>query len=684
MDTLTSGEGRLIAAAAVGETCNLHDLPVAERGIRNAVLRDLCLQRHGWSVDPVGIVVTGAHFPETLALCDLDLAFGLSCLGCFFAGDLDIRGSRLRHLNLSGCEVAGALRMSGATVAGDLCLDRGRDGGADAPPFRVHGAADFEACRVGGLFNAEGARFLDDGERCLYARNIEVGRGVFLRDGFEAAGRVDFAVSRIGRQFVCDGGRFRYPDGDALVVFNTEIGQDVFLSEGFEAVGAVNFHSAKVGGQFSCEGGRFAATGDRCLWLERIAITGDAVFRDAPLTQTDRVPRPFLAEGTLHLRGAYLRGDLCCQSGTFHGFTLENGVVEGALIWEPGLVLGIIDLNHARVGVLDDRYAIPLKPIRRNFLVRWRDARLMDWFGYAAQDMRTDRYQLAGLTYGSLRQDLGKRGLELAQWLIRADAGHYHPQPYEQMVRVLKAQGYEETARDVAIAKQVARRRELLYNLLRNSPSDFSMSWLRWILKVVFAFARQVSEYFLLDFPFRYGYRPWYAVFHSILWIAAGTLLFGRAYQAGAMVPASDDLLPIVVQQHQACACRVVLNAMTPEEKAKAPEIVDYCSDPQRIGSQQAFPALEKRWRDLPKKSGARECDLCRQVPAGYAAFNPLLYTLDVFLPIVSLNQEIFWLPDRDAPGGSYYWTLQSALIFVGWYLSTLFVSAFTGLIKTE
>lgn len=75
---------------------------------------------------------------------------------------------------------------------------------------------------------------------------------------------------------------------------------------------------------------------------------------------------------------------------------------------------------------------------------------------------------------------------------------------------------------------------------------------------------------------------------------------------------------------------------------------------------------------------------------------NPLLYSLDVFVPFVNLHQEHYWWPDETASGsialigsrisvsGStirvYLW-LQ---IIAGWLLTAIFIAGVTGLVRNE
>jgi hypothetical protein len=84
--------------------------------------------------------------------------------------------------------------------------------------------------------------------------------------------------------------------------------------------------------------------------------------------------------------------------------------------------------------------------------------------------------------------------------------------------------------------------------------------------------------------------------------------------------------------------------------------------------------------------------------PAGdpTAGLHPLLYSLDVFLPLVNLHQEHYWWPDESASGeyrllgrditirGSilrYYLWLQ---IIAGWLLSAIFIAGVTGLMHND
>jgi hypothetical protein len=79
-----------------------------------------------------------------------------------------------------------------------------------------------------------------------------------------------------------------------------------------------------------------------------------------------------------------------------------------------------------------------------------------------------------------------------------------------------------------------------------------------------------------------------------------------------------------------------------------------------------------------------------------YERLNPLLYSLDVFLPFVNLHQEHYWWPDADArgeyvilkrkirlAGGTLRIYLWSQII-AGWLLSAIFIAGITGLLRND
>lgn len=61
-----------------------------------------------------------------------------------------------------------------------------------------------------------------------------------------------------------------------------------------------------------------------------------------------------------------------------------------------------------------------------------------------------------------------------------------------------------------------------------------------------------------------------------------------------------------------------------------------------------------------------------------------MIYSLDTLVPIASLQQQEFWIPDEikayGAPARVYLWDH----ILAGWALSLLAVAGFSGLVRSD
>ncbi len=87
-------------------------------------------------------------------------------------------------------------------------------------------------------------------------------------------------------------------------------------------------------------------------------------------------------------------------------------------------------------------------------------------------------------------------------------------------------------------------------------------------------------------------------------------------------------------------------------------------------------------WYGCAGALSQKGCYLVSDKGQGYPSFNPLIYSIDLLLPIVDLDQQDAWIPDEDkAPWARWYMWLH---ITLGWFFSLLAVAGFTGLIKPE
>ncbi len=320
-------------------------------------------------------------------------------------------------------------------------------------------------------------------------------------------------------------------------------------------------------------------------------------------------------------RGAKIGGQLGCSGGHFLGYPLaisiESAKIEEAFFWRHVKDLwGIVDLTNANVGCLvDDPDSWPSK----------------------------GKLRLAGFTYGSFESNTSTDYYDRLDWLERQYKPHltddFRPQPFEQLVKVLRATGREVEATKIAIKKLHFQRdsdffrRNRKINALNQKIRITSNIFHRAILINALKQERKMSLLnvtllFVASFNWftctlfwafaGYGYRPARCIFWSALMIAIGGFVFSDLYESGNIV-------------------YVMQNSMS-----------DYS------GHEATVPI-----------------------------FYPMAYAADTFIPIIDLRQASNWVlidgkgePIR--PFLFFYW----CYIFLGWVFAAIFGASVTGLVR--
>ncbi len=640
-----------------------------DRTIRAEFLNRLLLQNpDGWTLHPHGIRLLGARITGVVNLAFAQIPSPLLFVDCRFDAVPSLDDATLPVLMFRGCHLPG-LSAQRTTIKGNVFLDQG---------FTATGAVEFMSATIGGELTCEGGTFNNPEGDALTAQGAAIKGGVFLKGGFTATGAVGFNGATIGSQLICENGTFNNPEGNAINAQGASIEGGVFLTDGSTATGTVNFNGAAIGGQLSCEDSTLNNPEDFALTAQGAIIKGGVFLRgcfiatgmvdfmgatiSGQLTCKDGtfnnpegdainaqgasiegdvfLTDGFTATGTVDFNGSTISGQLFCKDGTFNnpegdainaqgasiegdvfltgGFTatgavkfngativgqldcnngtfanekgfafdMESATVQSTFVWKPSKPpVGLIDLSHAHVKVLDDN------------LARWpMDGRLI----------------LDGFVYGELSPVAEhKAGLRLA-W-IRGQFNPndtFTPRPYEQLIKVLRAMGHDRDAREVAVGKQED---------LRNSNT---LSWRAW------------SWNWLLGKLVGHGYRPWRALGWAGGFILLGTVLFGWADSQQVMRPSKE---------------RITM------------------SDNYRIGLNQDHAII---WW-----------------PPDYPEFNAFVYSADVFLPIVDLHQEAYWLPTR--VDGNAVWSRRYEIflwffIAAGWVITTIGVVGLTGIVKKD
>lgn len=253
-----------------------------------------------------------------------------------------------------------------------------------------------------------------------------------------------------------------------------------------------------------------------------------------------------------------------------------------------------------------------------------------------AQPSQTPPIVLTGFTYTHLFGST--RAKNRLPWLAAGSysKGQFTPQPYTQLAKVLREMGHDREARIVLMDRErrLAQQldRELSIELAAaksGNGSDIGMAWLR--LK-----GTQIWHFIMGNIA-GFGYAPHFALFWAIGAVLVGMALYFIAYKSGAMVPNSAIIL------------------------TSADWTLAYTADPLR-------PAWH--WAG--------------QSADHYETFYALLYSLDVFLPVVDLGQHSAWTQSTVTWLGLvmryFTWVLQGA----GYLITGLGLATITGWIQKD
>ena len=729
--SLTSAENLLVAAAARGETLDLRNKDTAtgdvipgdprndpangatwdaSRTISANVIYLLSVSPPGdWQVHPKGVRLQGARIDGPLDFEGAKLVHSIYLIDCFMGEIISLEDAEARTLYFAGSHVPGIaadrliangrvflgagftskgmVRFLGANIRGNFDCSGGAFEnindvalGADMlsangnillkKGFTAKGEVRLVGAKIGGVFDCIGAKFENPGGVALQADSIITRGSVFLSKGFAANGEVRLLNAQIGGALQCNDATFDNPGGEALVADGLVTQGAVILRKGFSAKGEVRFSGAKIGGQFGCVSARFCNPTAVALRLDGL-VTGNSVFLD----------NEFCAEGQVRLVGASIGGDLSCVGGgkfeNLNGVALhiDQALIKGSVYFRKGFVAkGGVQLIGANIGgnlecdgaVVENLGGIALNAtnlvvkgdvlLRRQFTAKgtvrfnganiggdlscehacfsnkgniaftieraairgslfWKGIALLEGgadFMHARVGQLTDEkaswptlgnLHLDGFEYDALAPHVTTDAKDRMEWLRLQyrSKGTFFPQPYEQLIRVLRRMGHEKEAREIAIAKMEDLRRS-------GTLGRWARFW-NWLLGVTIG----------------HGYKTGYAVGYMLVMIVIGTVVFATADQCHAIVPAKESIYL--------------------DER--------YTSDP--------------TW-----------------LPDNYPSFQAIVYSADVFLPVVDLHQEEYWGPNENSDFGWFVRIYVWIHIGFGWILTTILVVGFTGIVRQD
>lgn len=498
----------------------------------------------------------------------------------------DIRAGFLRFLALGGDSTSlvpeSGLKVQGAYIDGAVNLD-------SVSMVRPLWLMD---CTIPGALSfsdTEIKAFSLDGSfvTAIQGDRVSIGGSLLLRRS--VVGVASFAGARVGADIDCRGAQFQGAgsgDTGALRLTRIQVGGNIYLSEGFESKGEVQLNNAAVQGNIDCRGGTF--------------------------TLPD--------EGLAVIRGP--------DAVSENAISLANAVVQGALILasinrqdQPSAVInGSLDLTDAYVRLLADN------PV--------------SWPPRHSSGLR-NVIHLDGFTYERFAGPTPVDAAILMAWLRRQPPSHlgsdFKPQPFEQVIKVLRNMGHPEEARKLAIKREGFLTRRRFANWWRG-PSEILVA------------------------------------LSALLWAITGGLLIGHGYRP-------MRVLFIMAAVGLSCGFYFKLAADQGAFAPRDPNVILY------DGFKDCRPEAGGNWTACTDKVGKKFAE--------FPQFNPWVYSFDVLLPLVDLQQEKAWAPMQQEVAisvGGYSlnvppWGINALVLeelVFGWVASLLAVAAFSGLVKTD
>ncbi len=656
--TLNAQEKRLLADAVAGNYCEISQTRpenAIKSGkdanvIRATFIRWLALG--GDDEHPLhahGIKLRGAWIKGILDLHGTVIASDLVLVNCHIADAPNFRGMNLNgSLIFSGSQLPKGLNADRAKIAGSVFLRA-----TEQHRFESHGAIRLLGVTIGSNLSCNGAQLMAfEGQDALNSDRAEIAGSVFLRSTeqhrFESHGAIRFLAATIGGSLDCNGAQLMAFEGQgALNAGRAEIAGSVFLQSTeqhrFQSHGEIRLLGVTIGGDLSCNGAQLMAFEGQDTFNADGAEIAGGVFLQS--TEQHR----FESHGEIRLLGTTIGGDLSCNGAQLMAFEgqdalcaqgaviagnvfLRNGFrAEGVLSFISMLLDGVfqvertapilIDLSHAQISFLESQPS------------SWGEG-----------------LQLDGLIYDGFRESSWS-GKDYLDWLKKQDVKDYgskenpqtfKPQPWQQLISVLRKMGHDDIASDIAIAFQ--QRRYEIGKVAGFVPRFFHQVF-GWLVG--------------------YGYKPLRLLWGMLgVWLFSATMYFCAGYH-GIFTP-SDPLVFQNSAYEQACR--------------------SYNLD-----------GTERVINNADKNGNTHNWYTCGALVGEYTTFSPIAYSLDVILPLVDLGQEKAWgvyIATPKANGihelfghGSFNHAARFLVwceILFGWIASLMLVAVLTGLTERD
>lgn len=596
-------EIRLVRCVRKGDWCELGPerpaQPKRSNTIRSELLRALLLAD---GFHESGVQVKGAYIKGNL---NLDGAFKIRPLHIHNSeidGDLSFCDAKTATIQLQGSGVK-RLRGYGAKIDGDLLLwDSDVESGAHLFGVKITGTLSCEDSRFGFYYDAQNKHALSINLETasltgnLYLTKATAKAEIRLNDA-TIRGKLDCCDGKFGAESPLVDSEFKKSPSDgskaelydrvsAISALRLKLGGTLFLRR-TTSTNELTFTNAAIGGNVDCQEGSFCASSrddSVALRFARADIGGNVYLRKVNAT------------GKVDFVSTVVRGNIICVGSVFsvlnresndHGepkervsvdaISFTNAEIKGGLfladskkIDDDAQIKGSLDLKGAFARVLIDS--------------------VKSWPEQPQKGCPRNVIHLDGFTFERLGGSSPREASKRLKWLSYQPRAHmgsdFRPQPFENLIKVLKDMGHPEEVRALAIEREKHLHRS---------------RWAHWrtprgALRALAATLSAVTVGWLMG----YGYRPLRMVLITLTVGFFCGLYYDQVADQEAFVPRDSQVL--TSQEVRTC-----------------------------LHAQESATWIKCLQEKVPE----------------YPRFNPYIYSLNVLFPVVDLFQEKSWIPIR-------------------------------------
>lgn len=409
--------------------------------------------------------------------------------------------------------------------------------------------------------------------------------------------------------------------------------EGVMLSGGIIS-GELNLHSVQTCARLNLQKCNFEKTPEfKAANLSELVLIGSkspGLSADRMTTKASVFLRgEFFATGKVSLSGAHIGGNLELTSGHFCRDTSSNSKSKIAFNADDLTVVGTMLMTASR---FDGEICLTSAQI----------GSLTD----DGECWPENEVILSGFSYNRLA-DAPTNATTRIKWLKNQKDSHlfedFRPQPWEQLIKTLREMGYPYEAAKIAIAKQDQWRdasrlviQEGKFPKGRNRFISLKNSIGRWLRFHLHNLYGKLAGY---------GHRPIWTVY----WMAAACIACSLAFCVGSELGVIGPSSPLI----------------------HASARFDDCGARGEAG--------KAYWTSA-------NCPM----PPEYTTFQPFIYSLDLILPLVDLQQDSDWAPIVSNANGETLWTgrvlrwLMWFEILFGWMASLMLVAILGRLVDKD